>query len=125
MPAQRPEETDILVMQAINAGDVEAAVALYEPNACFVAGPGTVLQGTEAIRGAFRDMMAGQPSGTIRVPEVVQSGDLALLLSEWTVTSTGADGTRTTSSGRGREVVRRQSDGTWKFVIDHPTGGGS
>jgi hypothetical protein len=25
-------------------------------------------------------------------------------------------------SGQGREVVRRQPDGTWRFVIDAPNG---
>ena len=123
MPAHTPEDCDNLVMKAILAGDVEAAVALYEPNARFVAGPDQVLEGHDQIRAAMPGMMAGQPAGTIKVTQVVQSGDLALLCSDWEMTATGADGKRTTDKGRGREVVRRQADGTWRFVIDHPTGG--
>jgi len=57
-----------------------------------------------------------------RVPIVVQSGDLALTVSDYTITSTGPDGKQTSSSARGTEVVRRQADGTWRFVIDNPTG---
>jgi hypothetical protein len=36
MPAHKPEECDILLIEAACRGDLEAAVALYEPNAIFV-----------------------------------------------------------------------------------------
>jgi ketosteroid isomerase-like protein len=49
MPARRPEELHTLVCQAVNAGDIPAALALYEPNASFVVEPGKVVTGTEAI----------------------------------------------------------------------------
>lgn len=45
-----------------------------------------------------------------------------LIVSDYTITGTGPDGKRTCSSARGTEVVRRQADGTWRFVIDNPTG---
>ncbi len=35
---------------------------------------------------------------------------------------TGADGKPSTISACGTEVVHRQADGTWRFVIDNPTG---
>ena len=41
---------------------------------------------------------------------------------DYAITGTGPDGKRTSSSARGTEVVRRQADGTWRFVIDSPTG---
>ena len=36
MPAHKPEECDTLLVEALHRGDLEAAVALYEPNASFV-----------------------------------------------------------------------------------------
>ena len=33
------------------------------------------------------------------------------------------DGKSVTMTGRSAEVVRRQADGTWKFMIDNPRGG--
>ena len=123
MPANRPEECDLKIAEAVNAGDLEAAVALYEDDAAFVAGPDNVVRGSAAIRQMMTGMIAEKPRLKIEVPLVVQSGDLALLFSKWSATSVGADGKESTMSGNGREVVRRQADGTWKFVIDHPTGG--
>jgi uncharacterized protein (TIGR02246 family) len=122
MPARKPEECDLLIADYINAGDVEAAVELYEPNATFVTGPGKAAVGQAAIREVLKGMMAGKPKVTMKVPIVVVNGELALLVSDYSVAATGADGKPATMSGRGTEVVRRQADGTWRFIIDNPTG---
>src|SRR5690242_2332190 len=123
MSAHRPEECDLLIADSINAGDLEGAVALYESDARFVAAPDNVVEGSDGIREVMRSMLAGKPRLSIEVAQVVQTGDLALLCSVWSSTVTGADGKVTTDSGNGREVVRRQADGTWRFVIDFPNGG--
>ncbi len=34
MPAHKPEELDELFAQALNSGDLDALVDLYEPQAC-------------------------------------------------------------------------------------------
>ena len=123
MAAHRPEDCDLEIAICINAGDLEGAVALYEAGARFVAGPDNTVEGSDGIREVMRSMLAGKPHLAIEVPKVVQTGDLALLCSKWSSTSTGADGKVTTDTGNGREVVRRQADGTWRFVIDYPNGG--
>ncbi len=123
MAAHRPEECDLLIAVSINAGDLEGAVALYESDARFVAGPDNVVAGSDGIREVMRAMLADKPRLTIEVPKVVQSGDLALLCSKWSSTTIGPDGKEKTDAGNGREVVRRQADGTWRFVIDYPNGG--
>lgn len=122
MPARKPEECDLLIAEYINAGNLDAAVELYEPGATFVAEPGKTITGQAAIREALKGMLASKPRLTMKVPIVLQNGELALLVSDYTVVMTGADGKPTTISARGTEVVRRQADGTWLFVIDNPTG---
>lgn len=113
----------MLLAQSINAGDLEGAVAFYELDARFMAGPDNVVVGRDGIRTVMQQMLAGHPKLTISVPTVIQSGDIALLCSEWSTVATGPDGRDVTDSGNGREVVRRQPDGTWRFVIDYPNGG--
>ncbi len=46
----RPEETHERWLEAFNAGDLEALMALYEPGASVVAQPRWVVTGTESIR---------------------------------------------------------------------------
>ncbi len=122
MPAQTPAECDIQVIQALNARDIETAMSLYEAEATFVAEPGKPVTGTQAIREVMTGFVASEPTLTIEVPFVAQSGDTALLHSKWTMKSLDEAGNTIDIEGSGVEVVRRQADGTWKFIIDNPWG---
>ena len=50
MPADNPEQATQLLAEALKAGDLEAAVALYEADAIFLPDPGQPVTGTAAIR---------------------------------------------------------------------------
>ena len=100
MPARTPEECDILLIEAMNKGDLDTAVALYEPNASFVLDSGQVITGRAAIREAAQSYLALKPKFTIEV-KALQSGDgnLALTSSTWNVIGIDADGKPFTGSG--------------------------
>lgn len=90
-----------------NAGDVNGMAALYEPQALIDSGEGRLLHGREAIRKFYTELVAtGRKFEFGEQQATMVCGDLAL-------TSTRlADGTVTA------EIARRQSDGTWLWVID-------
>jgi uncharacterized protein (TIGR02246 family) len=124
MPARKPEECDILLIEAVHKGDLKAAVALYEPNASFVLDSGQVVTGRVAIREVFQRYLALKPKFTMEVRAIQNgNGDLALTGTTWSVTGIDPDGKPFTDNGKSAEVVRRQADGTWLFVIDNPHGG--
>lgn len=122
MPAYTPEDADRLLCAAISAGDLEAALAFYAPEARFVAAPGNVVTGSEAIRQVMSEFLALRPTLTLEKVTAVQAGDIALLSSTWSLAGSGPDGKPVRMSGQGQEVVRRQPDGTWRFVVDAPNG---
>jgi uncharacterized protein (TIGR02246 family) len=123
MPARKPEECDTLLAEAINRGDIESAVALYEPNAAFVAQPGQIVTGHAGVREAMKAFASLKPTLKIEVNAIQNGGgDVALLRSKWSLTGTGPDGKPMTMSGNGTEVVRKQADGSWLFIIDNPSG---
>jgi uncharacterized protein (TIGR02246 family) len=122
MPAHTPEEVASLLGQAFNAGDLESLLALYEPEAAFVAQPGEVVTGTEALREAFSGFLALKPTFELEVKKVFRAGDVALSFVDWTLTGTGPDGETISMSGQGSDVLRQQHDGSWLFVIDNPYG---
>ena len=122
MPARTPADLDLRLIAAINAGDVDMAVGFYEPGAALVSERGTTVTGTEAIREVLSRFMAIRPKMSIKVPLVIESGDTALVHSKWTTVGTDADGNRVDFAGQGTEVVGRQADGTWLFIIDNPFG---
>ena len=120
--ATTPEQCDELIIAAINAGDIEAALALYEPEATFVPEPGVNATGKDAIRAVMEAFVALKPSLDLEVLNITRSGDVALLRSRWSLTGTDPEGNPVEISGNGVEVVRQQPNGEWLFVIDSPYG---
>jgi len=55
------------------------------------------------------------PSRHRQAEGVVEQGDIALLSNRWTSTIGDDEPSAVTA-----EVARRQSDGTWKYIIDNP-----
>ncbi len=122
MPARSPDELDRLFSEAVNTRNLDAAVALYEPDAALTPRPGQTVTGTPAIQEALRALIATKPTLTLEVKTLARAGDLALTSARWEFTGTRPDGSPVTSTGQSVEVSRRQADGTWRFVIDNPRG---
>ena len=121
MPARTPQECDNLFEQRINAGDLEGLVALYERQATFVPQEGEPVTGTDAIRQALSGFVAMKPKLKMGVTKVITAGaDLAVLYNDWSMSATGPDGSAIKTTGKAVEVMRRQADGTWLFVVDAP-----
>jgi uncharacterized protein (TIGR02246 family) len=106
------------VEDAFNAGDADALVALYEEDAAMATPDGTFVNGHDAIREQWSGFVAlgGNIQLTTRYVAVV--GETALLSNDWNFTGAGME-----LSSRTAEVARRQPDGTWRYVIDHPYAG--
>ena len=122
MPASKPEEMHRCFAEAFNAGDMEALIALYEPGASLVPQPGQAVVGHPAIRAALQSFLALKGEMTLETKHCLQAGGVALLRGEWHLTGTGPDGNPIKSQGKSAEVVRRQPDGSWLYLIDNPYG---
>jgi uncharacterized protein (TIGR02246 family) len=122
MVATTPEEVYELYGAALNAGDTEAMMVLYEPGAVLVTEPGQTAIGTEQVREALEGFVALKGTISMGKPVVVQGSDLAYLASRWSFDGTGADGQAVNLSGVSGDVVRRGDDGAWRFALDNPGG---
>ncbi len=122
MAPQTPEGCDVQLIDALTRGDVDAAVALYEPEASFV-NEGQVVTGHAAIRAVMEAFVATRPQFTWEPKPTVRTGDLALTGLNWSLKGTDPDGKPIEMGGSSFEVVRRQPDGSWRFAIDNPDAG--
>lgn len=121
--ARTPEDADRLFGERANAGDVDGVVALYEPTATLVRQDRTMAVGTAAIREEIAALAALRPHITMGVFRVLRGGDdIAVLYNDWYATGTDRDGKHVELTGHASEIVRRQRDGTWRFVVDDPDG---
>jgi len=121
MPAKTPKQCDDMFARYLEAGEVDAVVALYEPKGCLVLEGGAIARGPRAIRKALAMFAALKPKLQMNVFKIVKAGDdVAVLYNDWTLSGVGPDGTPFNDSGKATEIVRRQRNGTWKFIVDDP-----
>lgn len=104
---------------AFAAGDIETVMETYESGAVVVAQPGETAAGTAELRAMFAEFAAAGITFTYGAHEVVIAGDIGLHLMKWTAPGPDSD-----QSALSVAVLRRQPDGAWKMVIDHPFGDG-
>jgi ketosteroid isomerase-like protein len=116
-----PQDCDRLFGERLNAGDLDGLVALYERSGTLVRADRTAAVGHEAIAEDVGAMRALRPQIVMNVKQVFSGGgDVAVLYNDWQLVLTDPEGKRIELSGHAAEIIRRQSDGTWRFVIDDP-----
>lgn len=120
--ASTPQNVISSFGDALNRGDLEAAVALYESGAAFKVQPGQIVHGLPAIREALAAFFAVKPRMSSNIIEVVEAGNLALVVNDWELAGRQPDGQPISMAGRSADVLRRQADGNWKISIDDPWG---
>jgi ketosteroid isomerase-like protein len=118
MSRETPEQVLKSIVDGINTGNLDALMSLYEPDAAFAPQPGSLARGSAGVRESLAAFIAMK--GTL--DRVLEAGGLALVAGVWSFTGTGSDGTPVTLTGRNGDVLRRQPDGSWRFVIDNPWG---
>jgi uncharacterized protein (TIGR02246 family) len=122
MPATTPEQIHRLFETTFNNGDLDGLMTLYEPDAVLVPQPGSVARGTDQVREALQRYLALEGRITLDTKLVVTVGDLAYLSNTWSLDGTGPDGQALTLGATTAEVARRQTDGSWRYVVDNAWG---
>ena len=125
IPAYKPEDCDRLLIQAMESGDLETTVGLYEPEAVLFTESGDLVK-IDEIQKHNQEFIALKTKTNIEKIEAVMSGDGTLATTRMkcaTVYKDPKTGKEVTMHTNSLEVVRKQPDGTWRFVIDDPFGG--
>ncbi|KAB8165271.1 DUF4440 domain-containing protein [Streptomyces sp. 3MP-14] len=121
--AREAEQVPEVFAARFNGPEPAAAVAgMYEPEAVFVAPDGQVARGAAAIAEANAGFLALRRPIAVRPRSVTVAGEVALLVVDWELAGEGPGGR---VGGTATDVARRGPDGIWRYLIDHPTGGGT
>jgi uncharacterized protein (TIGR02246 family) len=110
------------IVAGINAGNLDSLMALYENEAAFATQPGSLAPGAHGIREALNGFISMNGTLDLDVTRVLEVDDLALVIGVWSFDGTGPDGESVRLEAKNADVLRRQTDGTWRFVIDNPWG---
>lgn len=127
MGSPSPELSNLWLARAFNAQDVEAAAALYHPEASIVQlgdvhGEEQVARGANGIRATMAAYIGLKPHMDVVTHHITIAGDFAMTRSQWRITGEDKDGRPVEVHHHGMEVHRRGPDGEWYFFIDHPAG---
>jgi uncharacterized protein (TIGR02246 family) len=117
-----PARTVARLAEAINRGDLDAALALYEKDAVMVVQPGQLARGAAEVGSALAGFIALKPTLRMEAEHVVEAGDVALYLGRWKLHGTDPSGQPVTITGESSDILRRQKDGRWLIALDNPWG---
>jgi len=122
MHTATPEQVLESIVVGINSGDLESLMPLYESEAAFATQPGSLAHSAQGISEALAGFISMNGTLDLDVTRVLEVDDLALVIGTWSFDGTGPDGEPVRLSAQNADVLRRQTDGTWRFVIDNPWG---
>jgi ketosteroid isomerase-like protein len=113
MPANSPEEICSLFQRYVSEGDIESLLSIYDPEAVFLNQSGDVKKG-KGLREELSTLAVAKPRFDFNIRQVIQSGDIALMHTDWKVSSPQQ------MFVYAIEVAHRQPDGTWRWLIGDP-----
>ena len=114
MPAMSPEDICRLFQQFMAEGDIDSVLNVYDPEAVFLNQSGEVTKGRQGLRLELAPLAAMKARFHFDIKQVIQTGDIALMHTEWKVSVPQP------MTVYAIEVARRQPDGTWCWLIGDP-----
>jgi uncharacterized protein (TIGR02246 family) len=122
MHVEDPEDLIREFIATFNSGDLEGlARDLYEEDVVVVPGPGTeVMLGRAAVVRGLEPVLATGGKMSLVSVVAIRNGDLALTHTKVRLTLPGQAPVEPPVGSA--EIARRQSDGTWRYVIDNSLG---
>ena len=105
--------------EALNVGDLNAILALYDEAATLRTQSGEARSGAAAVRSEMEQLIAAGARITNTLRHVLVSGDVALIIVDFVLRLGTAEGP-TEVSGTATNVLRRDPHGRWHMAIANP-----
>jgi len=124
MPARKPEEVHRLFSEGVQRKRSKCnPISFMSRTLLSFPSPGK-RSGGMPLSVSFERLPRYEARFVFNRSSLLESNDIAILFSSWTLAGTGPDGKAVSMAGQTTDVVRRQKDGTWLLAIDNPFGPG-
>lgn len=122
MYSATPNQTVASLVEAINNGDVNSAISLYETGASFAAQPTEIVSGSQNILEALSMMISMKPRLTTLSAKVIEADGVALYQSLWKMVFVDESGQEVTQNGCSADILRFHPQFGWRILVDNPWG---
>lgn len=110
------------LVERFASGQVDAMMELYDPRAVFIANDGrTMTDHTEIAARLERDLLLRLPL-VANVRHIFIADNIAQIVVDWSIDGVGPDGNQMHLAGSACDIVRRGTDGLWRYIIDNNQG---
>jgi ketosteroid isomerase-like protein len=108
--------------KAYNSGVIENLNLLFEKEAKIVKQDGTVITGQDSINREHGMLLQIGGKMTSINKHCIEFEDIALLRAEWKIQTVDKNQNIVEIKGSSSEIVRKQKNGTWLYIVDAPFG---
>lgn len=120
--AQEPAKFPTAFDHALNAGNIEDLLSLYDEQATIRTSDDRVEQGYPAIRLEMEKLIDAKAELVNQTRHTFQSGDTALIVVDWTLTLSTPEGQQIHQSGTATNVLKHDSQRGWRMIVANPQG---
>jgi len=106
----------------VRNGDVEGALDCFDDEAIYVTGIGTFVTGKENIRKALEQVCGLKPDLQAQRSTGFTVDNISSWVDEWTMKATLPDGTKLEMRGTSSDILKKQLNGNWAYLVDNPYG---
>lgn len=106
----------------IRTGDIEGALNSFDDEAIYITEPGKFVKGKVEIREKLEFLCSIKPDLQALRSSQFMIDDIASWVDEWSLKAILPDGTPLNIKGTSSDVMKKQKDGTWAYLVDNPYG---
>jgi ketosteroid isomerase-like protein len=117
-----PEGVIPSLIERLNSNEIEVMMALYAPEAVFIAEDGRTITDRAEIAAQLQFLMNLGLPVKANVRHVFVCDDTAQIVVDWTIDGKGPNGEDVHLGGTASDVVRCGADGFWRYIIDNNQG---
>jgi len=116
-----PDGADEYFLEAVRNGDVKTAMTCFDPEAIYIDKEGNTITGFDNIEKVVANLCNMKPDIKVYEHQMAPVGnDMMYWLDKWSMTATGLDGKQFEMKGASANMMRKNADGHWLWLVDNP-----
>ena len=116
-----PDEAEEYFMDCIREGNLKNAMSCFDQEAVYMDKDGNAISGLDNIEKVMANLCKMKPDIKIYKHKNIPVGnDLMYRLDKWTLTATDPQGNPIKMQGASANIMRKNADGVWLWLVDNP-----